>query len=70
MKENKMYTLNEVASWIMSPENIDNVRVTLCQRSYRTIVKAVMCSVSVSVLKYQCTIVSHVSFQPRTINYS
>ena len=63
MKENKMYSLNQVAPCSISPENIDmrNVRVTLYQRSYRTFVKAVMCSVRVSVLKYHCGMFSHSS---------
>ena len=63
MKENKMYSLNQVAPCSISPENIDmrNVRVTIYQRSYRTFVKAVMCSVSVNVLKYHCGMFSHSS---------
>ena len=61
MKENKMYSLNQVAPCSISPENIDmrKVRVTLYQRFHRTFVKADMCFISVSVLKYHCGMFSH-----------
>ena len=74
MQENKMYSLNQVAPCKISPDNIDmrDVRVTLYQQSYRTIVKAIMCKVRVNVLRFNCGMfsLSSIVHNTPTITYN
>ena len=63
MKENKMYALTQVSPCKITPENIQMVdtHVTLCQRSYRTFVKALMCKVTAMLIRYNCGMFSYSS---------
>ena len=63
LKESKMYALYQVAHCKIKPENfkVAPATVTLCQRSYRTKVEAVMCRLKSQALKWHCGFLSHSS---------
>ena len=63
MQENKMYALNQVALCKVSPENLytTDSTISVCQRSYRTYLNAVMCKIKTFPIRYNCGIRAHSS---------
>ena len=64
MQDNRMYSLNKVAEYNISPENlyIAPATTTLYQRNYRTDLSATMHSVKAHVFRYNCGMFSHTSY--------
>ena len=64
MQDNRMYSLNKVAEYKISPEKlyIAPATITLYQKNYRTDLSATMCSVKVHVFRYNCGMSSHAIF--------
>ena len=64
IQDNRMYSLNKVADFKITPENlyVTPATITLYQKNYRTDMAATMCSLKAHIFRYNCGMFSHSSY--------